>query len=639
MKINRSHDNSLLDGIINAPEFPSNLDWLNTDRPLRIEDLKGKIVLLDFWTYCCINCMHIIPDLKRLEKKYSKELLVIGVHSAKFLSEQETENIRNAVLRYEIEHPVVNDKNMEIWSSYGVRAWPTIVLINPLGKIIGSVSGEGIYDVFDKLISDAIDYFKKNGNLDEHEIDLKKEKDSFHSQLFSFPGKVLADENAKMLFVADSNNNRILGFDINDYQVKFIAGSGKEGLRDGNLENAEFNHPQGMAFDFRQKILYIADTENHSIRKIDINNGIVSTVAGIGAQRKSSDPLGLPQETTLNSPWDLVLIDDSLFIAMAGSHQIWRLDIKKNRITPFAGSGREALIDGPPIRAALAQPSGITTDGEKLFFADSETSSIRSSDLGFGGEVKTIVGEDLFIFGDRDGKASEVRLQHPLGITYYKKMLYIADTYNSKIKMIDPDRRLSITLSGNGEAGFKNGKRLQAQLNQPGGITAGFGKLYIADTNNHAIRIFNLATEELQTISFPENAPLALGKLKTELVKIGEEIEVPPGESSLIININLPAGCELNEDSPSYIKIVSKNDKILSFKDSDSTKTIKKPPLRSVLHINSSAGKTSLNIEAMVFYCDNENENSCFVLNSHLHLPVIIKKGNPGKDIEISLNT
>ncbi|HEX2869201.1 MAG TPA: thioredoxin-like domain-containing protein [Ignavibacteriales bacterium] len=128
-----------------APEFPDGLDWLNVDHPIKLSDLRGKVVLLDFWTFCCINCMHIIPDLKKLEAKYPGELAVIGVHSAKFLSEQETGNIRQAILRYDIEHPVVNDKDFKIWTSYGANAWPTVVLIDPRGDVVGHHSGEGVY--------------------------------------------------------------------------------------------------------------------------------------------------------------------------------------------------------------------------------------------------------------------------------------------------------------------------------------------------------------------------------------------------------------------------------------------------------------------------------------------------------------
>ena len=153
-------------GTVNAPDFPAGAEWLNTDRPLSIQALKGKIVLLDFWTYCCINCQHVLPDLKRLERKYADFLVVIGVHSGKFLAEKDAGNIRQAILRHDIEHPVVNDPEMKIWSEYAVRAWPTMMLFDPRGKVIGSHSGEGVFEVFDPVIAQMAEHFEAEGALD-----------------------------------------------------------------------------------------------------------------------------------------------------------------------------------------------------------------------------------------------------------------------------------------------------------------------------------------------------------------------------------------------------------------------------------------------------------------------------------------
>ena len=116
------------DGILDGGK-----EWLNTTGPIGLKDLRGKIVVIDFWTYCCINCMHVLPDLKYLEQKYPNELVVIGVHSAKFTNEKESNNIRQAIMRHEIEHPVVNDAEMTIWGKFGVRSWPTLAIIDPEG--------------------------------------------------------------------------------------------------------------------------------------------------------------------------------------------------------------------------------------------------------------------------------------------------------------------------------------------------------------------------------------------------------------------------------------------------------------------------------------------------------------------------
>ncbi|MFN7162458.1 MAG: thioredoxin-like domain-containing protein, partial [Fimbriimonadales bacterium] len=402
-----------MEGTLNAPDFPDGLQWLNTERPLSLRELRGKVVLLDFWTYCCINCMHILPDLKRLERKYADALVVIGVHSAKFFTEQETENIRQAILRYEIEHPVVNDNQMVVWQQYAVRAWPTLVLIDPNGKIVGYHSGEGIYEIFDRAIAQTIKTAEAKGVLKRGALNFKLEREREARTVLRFPGKVLADERTQRLFIADSNHHRVLVASLKDGAIQMVIGSGAVGLEDGAFEQARFNNPQGMAYDPDADALYIADTDNHAIRKADLRKRVVETLAGTGEQSRAYPPrAGKGRETALNSPWDVVLIGDTLYIAMAGSHQLWRLNLKTLQAEPHAGTGREACIDGALDRCALAQPSGIATDGKKLYFADSEVSCIRAADTDPNGALETLVGGDLFEFGDLDGFGREARLQH-----------------------------------------------------------------------------------------------------------------------------------------------------------------------------------------------------------------------------------
>lgn len=478
-----------------APELDGGLEWFNTKRPIKLSDLKGKLVLLDFWTYCCINCMHVIPDLKRLEAQYPNELVVIGVHSAKFTNEQEAENIRQAILRYEIKHPVVNDANFAIWKRYFVNAWPTLILINPEGYIIGYYAGEGNYELINNKIGQTIAEFREKGLLDEKPISFDLESKNVISGILSFPGKVIADEPTNRLFIADSNHNRILITDLAGKVIK-IAGNGNAGKNDGNFSESTFNHPQGMVL--KGNTLFVADTENHLIRRLNLDEETVTTIAGTGKQAGFMTQVGEGLTSSLNSPWDLTLIEDKLYIAMAGSHQIWVMDLDSGLVQPHAGSGHEARIDGPLLSSALAQPSGITTDGKRLYFADSEVSSIRSVDLGSEGMVKTIVGIDLFVYGDKDGIGDEVRLQHPLGILYHEGMIYIADTYNHKIKVIDPKGKSCKTLLGTGEPGNADGKA--PEFYEPSGITIANGKLYIADTNNHTIRVADLASMEVTTL-------------------------------------------------------------------------------------------------------------------------------------------
>ena len=475
-----------------APEFPDAMEWLNTGgKPIRLADLRGKMVLLDFWTYCCINCMHIIPDLKRLEAKYPDNLVVIGVHSAKFLNERDAENIRQAILRYGLEHPVVNDNEFRIWRTYGIRSWPTLVLIDPEGNVAATYSGEGNYNEIDRQIDSDIRLFRKQGKLDEtpFETILEKLPAGPAQSFLEFPGKVLADAGGKRLFISDSGHNRIVITDM-DGNVLGVAGSGEEGASDGAFGEAAFFHPQGMALSGDGNTLYVADTENHLIRRLDLTKKTVTTIAGTGQQGGYFSVGGLGINAGINSPWDLALIGNDLFIAMAGRHQVWVMDLASTLLEPYAGSGREGIRDGSLDGSEMAQPSGISTDGKKLYVADSETSSIREIDTERK-RVRTIVGSGLFDFGDRDGKGGEVRLQHPLGVVYRDGLLYVADTYNHKIKVVDPSKDTSKTYLGSGKSGYKDGN--VSEFYEPGGIDFAGGKFYIADTNNHVIRVVDAA--------------------------------------------------------------------------------------------------------------------------------------------------
>ncbi|MCX5684081.1 MAG: thioredoxin-like domain-containing protein [Planctomycetota bacterium] len=362
-----------------APEFPADLEWLNTAKPIKLTDLRGKIVLVDFMAYCSINCMHILPDLKRLQDKYPNELAILGIHSARFSEERETENLRRAVWRLGIEYPVANDSRRVAWQEFGATAWPTLILIDPNGRIAGKWSGEGASKPIDDAISGLIKLYYPQGQLDRRPLKFRPEPREPRRPLLEFPGKVLADEANGQLFIADTGHNRILIAGLEDGVVRTVIGGGREGFRDGHFDDAEFNHPQGMALAGSR--LFIADTGNHALRAADLKTGSVVTVAGTGGQARDLDISGAGRSTPLNSPWDLVAAGSGLFIAMAGSHQLWRMDLGTGRVEPYAGSGREGLADATLARAALAQPSGLTTDGRRLYFADSETSSVRWADL------------------------------------------------------------------------------------------------------------------------------------------------------------------------------------------------------------------------------------------------------------------
>jgi thiol-disulfide isomerase/thioredoxin/outer membrane protein assembly factor BamB len=475
-----------------APELEGGVEWLNCGGPISLhKDLKGKIVILDFWTLCCINCIHTLPDLAKLEKKYAKELVVIGVHSPKFDNEKNSSSIRKAILRYEISHPVVNDAKMAIWESYGVSSWPTLALIDPEGNYQGQLSGEGHHDRLDTVIQILIKKHKEKKTLKEGAMrfDLARFREKGDTPLF-FPGKILADEASKRLFIADSTHHRVVVTDFTGKKIDII-GAGTPGKTDGKFEQVLFDDPQGLAV--AGDMLYIADRKNHCLRAADLKTRTVKTIAGTGQQDRSdrSYDENKASDTGLNSPWDLLLIGDQLYIAMAGHHQLWVMDIKKGTLSPYAGNGRENIKDGKLQYSEFAQPSGLTTDGKFIYVADSEVSAIRKVPLDPKGEVKTLVGQGLFAFGDVDGTdRDKVRIQHALGVIHHDGKLYVADTYNSKLKTLDPNTGECRTYLGGKDEVF----------NEPAGLSYAAGKLYVADTNAHRIRVVDLATKAVTTL-------------------------------------------------------------------------------------------------------------------------------------------
>ncbi len=473
---------------IRAPELPDNLDWFNTDEPLTLAGQRGKVVLLDFWTYCCINCMHVLPDLRYLENKYPENLTVIGVHSPKFENERVAEQLQKAINRHHIRHPVANDTKFQLWRAYGIKAWPSIIFIDPEGYVVGILRGEGRRQQLDELVRKHLDAAEQKGVLVSSPMPSapRPEPDT----MLRFPGKVLATRNN--LYIADSGRNRILET-YHDGRVRRIFGSGTAGMLDGNEAAAMFSNPQGMALvgDF----LYVADTDNHSIRRIHLKSGDVMTLAGDGKQgRYVADSFREPLDAQLNSPWDLAYHESNLYIAMSGQHQIWRMNLNHLAIERFAGSGREDIVDGPVESACFAQPSGIAALENTLYVADSETSSIRVLRTDQG-TVSTMLGKGLFDFGDRDGVGQEARLQHPLGVTLdpERNALWVADTFNSKIKRID--------LQTSEVSKFKFG----ITLDEPGGLSLFRDKLFIANTNAHQIVMLDLSSRMAEVVNVRES--------------------------------------------------------------------------------------------------------------------------------------
>ncbi|MGI8641607.1 MAG: thioredoxin-like domain-containing protein [Pyrinomonadaceae bacterium] len=622
---------------VRAPELNGGIGWLNTDKPLSIAGLKGKIVLLDFWTYGCINCIHIIPEIKKLETKYGNQLVVIGVHSAKFENEKDTENIRKIILRYGVEHPVINDADFKIWDAYAIRAWPGLVLIDPDGYIVGRWFGEGQFATIESQITQAITEFRKKGNLNEQPLKFALEKAKVGDLPLAFPGKVLANEKLKRLFISDSNHNRIV---VTDFDGKLIEtiGSGTAAAKDGDFTTASFNRPQGLALDGDR--LYVADTENNLIRRVDLKTKKVETIGGTGKLEDFNGVGGIAATTAISSPWDLALVGRNLFIAMAGSHQIWRMDLEKNLLEPYAGTRAEARLDGKIDESAFAQPSGIVSDGKRLLVADSESNIIREID--FDKEtVETLVGGDLFDFGDIDGEGDDVRLQHPLGVALYDGKILIADTYNHKIKLLDTEKRTVTTFLGTGKSGQTDGRT--ATFYEPAGLSIADGKLFVADTNNHAIRVVDLKTKEVSTLKITGLTPPTESKNETDNfstntkeTKLETQVVSANAANSLVFNINLPEGYHLNPSAPQRYDVSVENGQ--NVKIANPKEKFNKLPL-IVPFQTDKKGAATLKAKLTVYYCREDNTGTCRIKTLVWKIPLnVVAEKKVSSKVEISAN-
>jgi DNA-binding beta-propeller fold protein YncE/thiol-disulfide isomerase/thioredoxin len=617
---------------IRAAELTGGKGWLNTEQPLTLAALKGKVVLLDFWTYGCINCIHIIPNLKRLEEKYPNQLVVIGVHSAKFDNEGETENIRKIVLRYEIHHPVVNDADFKIWNAYDIVAYPGLVLIDPDGFIVNRWFGEGQFAEIEQDIDRSVRDFRQKGTLKEQPLKFILEKTKVGDLPLAFPGKILADAKSKRLFISDSNHNRIV---VTDFGGKLITtiGSGNSALTDGDFTTAAFNRPQGLVID--GETLYVADTENHAIRKIDLLKKTVETISGDGKQAAWKASGGDAKTSELSSPWDLAKQGNSLYIAMAGTHQIWRLDFDKQTIAPFAGNGAEARLDGTLEESSFAQPSGIVSDGKKLYVADAESNVIREIDLQKQ-TVETIAGGDLFVFGDADGEGDDVRLQHPLGMAIYGDSIFTADTYNHKIKFVNPYNQTVKTLFGTGKSGQADGA--MPSFYEPGGLSAADGKLFVADTNNQAVRVVDLKTKQVSTLKIEGLTAPNLGESESilpnqSLIKFpAQEVALKSG-GTLNFDVNLPEGFHLNANAPNRFEITVGKEK--SVVVANAKQKFNKLPL-TIPFQAAKKGSTVVQAKFTVYYCRTDDTGVCLVKTLSWEIPVKVAAGkNVSKRIDL----
>jgi thiol-disulfide isomerase/thioredoxin len=437
---------------VRAPELRG-LGWLNTGgKALTLADLRGKVVLLDFWTFCCVNCLHVLDELRPLEERYADVLVVIGVHSPKFEHEKDPDALAAAVERYGVHHPVLDDPRLIMWDQYAARAWPTLCVLDPEGYVVATMAGEGHAAGLAALVEELIEVHSAKGTLRRGGGPYVAPPPVAGD--LRYPGKAIVSPDG--FLVSSSAGHQIVEVATDGATVLRRIGSGRRGHGDGAPEVAEFNEPQGLYLlppqvaEIAGYDLVVADAVNHLLRAVDLTTGAVSTVAGTGRPWRTMmdghahDALA----ADLSSPWDLAWYDDRLIIAMAGIHQLWWFDPIKRTVGVYAGTTVEALKDGPLAEAWLAQPSGLSALGDRLWVVDSESSALR---FVTGGAIHTAVGQGLFDFGQVDGPATEALFQHPLGVLALPDgAVLVADTYNGAVRRY-ADGAVSTVATGLGE--------------------------------------------------------------------------------------------------------------------------------------------------------------------------------------------
>lgn len=516
-----------------AVAFPDSLQWLNTPAPLKLTHFKGKFLLLNFWTSSSMLSTGQQEQLEFLREK-NPGLDVVIVHSGKYDSERTTESIRNAVIERNITYPVVNDSAFTLWNEYNVEAWPTNILIDPDGNVVARSQGIEISGSIQSEISKYKGQVKAHGSLGGSELH------NFRQGLLLYPSFIESDH-IFSLFVSESRGHRILQTDFNGTVDKAI-GTGKQGFRDGIFHNAQFSFPKETAYDAKDSILYIADSGNDAIRAYHLKTGEVTTVLGNGSRQLTGPKSIQGTQEGLNQPTGLELIGNELYIAMTGWNQIWKLNTETLLAEPVVGSGKFGFEDGKKLKCSLAEPYALTSDHEGIiYFTEMQSSAVRMLK---NNKVSTLVGTGIFEFGDEDGRANNVRLQGPSGIVYYNDNLYVADEFNSKIKIVDPYSGKTETLLGASSVNADN------QLNHPSGVAVLRGELFVADKYNHLIWRYDPTTEQKGIYEIKNINQMTLNVLNNQRIIETDTLQVPHGSSAIDVIFELDSNWTLSKDMP-----------------------------------------------------------------------------------------
>ena len=602
-----------------APELIGDT-WFGTTNPrLGIKDFRGRFLLLDFWTLCCVNCHHVLAELRAVEKEFHDVLTVVGVHSPKFEHEKLPDSVAAAIARHDIEHPVLNDPNMATWKSYGVRAWPTLVLVDPRGDIITTYSGEGHAHAISALLTELIPKYEASADLVRGEgfyQATEPDESSAANSLLKQPGKVTvipeeyrkffsASENADLLVSNSGGHDLVALSSANLNEALVRIGSGNRGTADGNFETAQFGEPYGVVFadaELAKKTgvhVFIADTANHLIRGLNLETKQVTTVAGTGSQWMQKDETNGPAlEINISTPWDIELFNGQLLIAMAGEHRIWNYNFDSKTLGIFAGTTNEGLVDGPASDAWFAQPSALVaskaTPG-RLWIIDAETSALRYWQ---DNQVTSVIGKGLFDFGHLDGPAQDALLQHPLGLTELPDgTLLIADAYNRAVRKYNPGTNQVSTVA--------------RDLSEPSDVQL------ISTSDGPKLAAVETAANQIVLLPIEAEALVQGKAMRT----VRAALEVKPGAALIDVTFSAPPGQKLDERyGPSTFLVVSSTPKELLLEGAGNSAELTR---KIILNENITEG--ILHVAAKGASCDeNEDGAQCHIHQQDWGIPIKI---------------
>ncbi|MEV4440286.1 NHL domain-containing thioredoxin family protein [Streptomyces sp. NPDC049577] len=585
---------------VRAPELIGKGGWLNVgDGGLTLADLRGRIVILDFWTFCCVNCLHVLDELRELEEKHRDTTVIIGVHSPKFVHEADHRAVVDAVERYEVAHPVLDDPELATWKQYAVRAWPTLVVIDPEGYVVAQHAGEGHAHALEKLVGELEAEHEAKGTLRRGDGPYVPPEPQATD--LRFPGKAVVLPSGNFL-VSDTTRHQLVELAADGETVVRRVGTGERGLTDSP---ARFSEPQGLALLPDGRVI-VADTVNHALRAYDPETGAVETVAGTGRQWwQGSASSGAAREVDLSSPWDVAWFDGRVWIAMAGVHQLWTYDPESRTVGVAAGTTNEGLVDGPAAEAWFAQPSGLAAAGDRLWLADSETSALRWVEReGDGYAVRTAVGAGLFDFGHRDGDAAQALLQHPLGVTALPDgSVAVSDTYNHALRRYDPATGEVTTLA--------------TDLREPSDAVLAGDDIVVVESARHRLTRLRLPEEAVRVESVAHRTQR-------------EATEIAPGRLRLDVVFQAPAGQKLDTRyGPSTRLLVSSTPPELLAEGAGAGTDLS----RELVLADGIDGGV-LHVSAMAASCDDDLANeypACHVHQQDWGVPVRIAAGGAGR--------